>query len=138
MSRGSEPRVTGVNHVTLVVADLDRALAFYCEKLGCVLRARGPRFAYLEAGSLWLCLELGQPDRRADDTHIAFSCAAADFEAICARLAEAPRWKANRSEGASLYFLDPDGHKLELHLGTLESRLAHMRQAEPEGRARDV
>ncbi|GHL45122.1 hypothetical protein ECZU28_51170 [Escherichia coli] len=23
-------------------------------------------------------------------------------------------WKDNRSEGASYYFLDPDGHKLEL------------------------
>ncbi len=126
--------ITGVNHVTLVVADLDRALAFYCDTLGCALRARGPRFAYLEAGSLWLCLELGQPARRADDTHIAFSCTVAEFDALCARLAEAPRWKANRSEGASLYFLDPDGHKLELHLGTLESRLAHMRQADAEGR----
>ncbi len=36
----------------------------------------------------------------------------------------------NSSEGDSLYILDPDGHKLELHVGDLESRLASMK-AEP-------
>ncbi|MFB9570701.1 hypothetical protein ACFFRS_27370, partial [Saccharopolyspora hordei] len=45
--------------------------------------------------------------------------------------AQPPIWKANRSEGASLYILDPDGHKLELHLGDLASRLAHFRQNAP-------
>lgn len=37
-------------------------------------------------------------------------------------------WKDNKSEGQSFYFLDPDGHKLELHVGDLVSRLAQCRE----------
>lgn len=123
MASGSE--ITGVNHVTLVVADLDRALAFYGDTLGLRLRARGPRMAYLEGGALWLCLELGQPCPAQDDSHIAFSVTPETLARLSARLNDAPRWKDNRSEGASVYLLDPDGHKLELHVGSLETRLGH-------------
>ena len=56
-----------------------------------------------------------------------------DFEHAIARLGDAPVWKENRSEGRSLYFRDPDGHKLELHVGGLAERLTHYRQRAPEG-----
>lgn len=127
MASGSE--ISGVNHVTLVVADLDRALQFYRDRLGLHLRARGPRMAYLESGALWLCLELGQPRPAQDDSHIAFSVSADGFARLSKQLTGAPCWKENRSEGASLYLLDPDGHKLELHVGSLASRLDHYAQA---------
>ena len=132
------PAVTGLNHVTFAVRDLARSLSFYRDLLGMTLRAEWPEGAYLEAGALWLCLSSDAKARREphpDYTHLAFDVAAQDFEALAARIREhAALWRQNRSEGASLYFLDPDGHKLELHVGSLASRLAHYRANPVPGR----
>lgn len=124
-------RVTGLNHLTFAVSDLDRSVAFYRDLLGCELKAVWVTGAYLEAGGLWLCLSVDQEARREphpDYTHAAFGVEAGAFEALAARVRAAARiWKEDRSEGASLYFLDPDGHRLELHVGSLETRLKHYR-----------
>ncbi|WP_314372249.1 VOC family protein [Sphingomonas paucimobilis] len=129
--------VTGLNHVTLAVADLDRALNFYRDVLGFRLRATWADGAYLEAGPLWLCLSRNARTRTApcpDDSHIALSVAEEDYAGLHERLsAQCPIWKDNRSEGASTYFLDPDGHKLEIHVGSLESRLRHYRDNPAKG-----
>jgi catechol 2,3-dioxygenase-like lactoylglutathione lyase family enzyme len=123
--------VTGLNHLTLAVADVERSVAFYRDLLGFRLRAQGESFAYLEAGLFWLCLSRDAATRttpHADYTHVALDVAAEDFGPLVERARVAARiWKDNRSEGDSLYLLDPDGHKLELHVGSLESRLAHYR-----------
>lgn len=123
--------IRGLNHLTLAVIDLDRAIAFYRDVLGCVLRARWSEGAYLEAGSIWLCLQVDANRRTVmgvDYTHFAFDVAAEAFEALSARVRQhAVVWKDNKSEGASLYFLDPDGHRMELHAGSLASRLDHYR-----------
>lgn len=127
----SRPRVTGLNHVTLAVADLDRSVSFYRDVLGLELRAIWKDGAYMEAGTLWLCLSVdpkAEHARRDDYTHLAFDVSAGDFDRLSAAVrVRADVWKENRSEGASLYFLDPDGHKLELHVGSLASRLKHYR-----------
>ncbi|RJF85146.1 glutathione transferase [Azospirillum cavernae] len=131
--------VRGLNHLTLAVVDLDRALAFYHDLLGFRLRARWLQGAYLEAGALWLCLSVDAEAEKAvrcDYTHVAFDVAADDFSALSERVAAAARvWKDNRSEGDSLYVLDPDGHRIELHVGGLESRLAVYRRNPPSGMA---
>lgn len=118
--------VRGLNHLTLAVTDLERSVVFYRDVLGCRLRALWSDGAYLEAGSLWLCLAVGmRGDSQQDYTHYAFDVAAEDFDALAQRVRlHATIWKNNKSEGASLYFLDPDGHRLELHVGSLASRLA--------------
>ena len=127
--------IAGLNHVTLAVTDVKKSLAFYRDTLGCTVRAIWPEGAYLEAGSLWLCLSYDTHARlnpNPDYTHIAFTVADADFPCLSERLiAECAIWKDNESEGASTYFLDPDGHKLEIHVGSLSERLAYY-QAHPE------
>jgi len=124
--------LTGLNHLTLAVRELDRSVEFYHRVLGFRLDATWDAGAYLSLGGLWLCLSLDplkaegpQPDY----THYAFSIAQSQFSSFLARLraAEVVEWKQNRSEGDSLYFLDPDGHKLEAHVGDLASRLAECR-----------
>ena len=124
--------LSGLNHLTLAVSDIGRSIAFYGRLLGVRLEARWDAGAYLSPGDLWLCLSLdrlapGEP--AAGYTHYAFGIAQEDFAAFCARLrADGVReWKQNRSEGDSFYFLDPDGHQLEAHVGSLASRLAQCR-----------
>lgn len=101
--------IQGLNHVTLAVRDLAQSLLFYTEVLGCQQVATWPCGAYLLAGDLWL----------------AFSVAEVEFALVSARIRNsgAQIWQENRSEGASLYFLDPNGHKLEIHLGSLREQL---------------
>jgi glutathione S-transferase fosA5 len=130
--------ITGLNHLTLGVADLERAFGFYVEVLGCRAAARWNRGAYVVAGNAWLCLSLDERDGSSSPpgyTHIAFSVEATRFAEARERLIEAGvrEWKENRSEGDSFYFLDPDGHRLELHVGDLASRLAACRQNPYEG-----
>lgn len=123
--------IGGVNHVTLAVRDLDRAVHFYVQVLGGRRRAQWARGAYLELGTLWLCLELdARAARQVDDAHLAFSVDAQGFASLeeAIRVSGARIWKENRSEGASLYFEDPDGHKLEIHVGDLRTRLASCRE----------
>ncbi|WP_152224255.1 VOC family protein [Pseudomonas sp. SCB32] len=122
----------GLNHLTLAVTDLSRSIAFYQSLPGSKLKARWATGAYLALGELWLCLSLDekrQKERQPDNTHYAISVAQDDFAVTCAQLRSLGivEWKANVSEGDSFYFLDPDGHRLELHVGSLASRLEKCR-----------
>jgi catechol 2,3-dioxygenase-like lactoylglutathione lyase family enzyme len=125
--------LNGLNHLTLAVSDLSRSVHFYQSTLGLHLHARWDHGAYLSAGELWLCLSQ-DPQRAdapaADYTHYAFTVAASAFAGFVQtmRAAGVVEWKDNRSEGASFYFLDPDGHQLEAHVGDLASRLSACRE----------
>ena len=120
--------VLGLNHLTLAVRDLERSIAFYSGLLGFAVRKRGPASAYLEAGTLWLAL-VHDPDARdaplPEYSHIALHVLAAQLPILRDRLVSAgtQSWQ-EAARPDSFYFLDPDGHKLELHSGTLQTRLA--------------
>ncbi|MCL2605857.1 MAG: VOC family protein [Coriobacteriia bacterium] len=121
----------GLNHLTLTVSDVQASVDFYQGLLGMNLRKQWDSGAYLECGSLWLCLSQDDArelvgSRNGDYTHYAFSIDEDNFEEFVSLLegVSVTFWKENESEGLSAYFLDPDGHKLEAHVGNLESRLA--------------
>ena len=104
--RGMSPSgIRGLNHLTLSVTDLGRSVAFYRDVLGFALRATWATGAYLEAGTLWLCLSAGDGGPPgAGDTHYAFDVAQEEFEPLADRIRQiAPLWKDNTSEGDSIY-----------------------------------
>ena len=120
--------LSGFNHLTLAVTDVPRSVSFYQDLLRLQLDATWDNGAYLSLPGLWLCLSLDPLRSTApavDYTHYALTVDAADFTPLveCLRAAGIQEWRDNRSEGASFYFLDPDGHKLEVHVGDLASRL---------------
>jgi len=120
--------ITGINHITFSVKDLNSSIEFYRDVLGMKLHVYWDSGAYLTAGGTWLCLSLGEPAPANDYTHVAFSVSEKALSELRAKRKEIgfEEWKQNTSEGESLYILDPNGHRLELHCGTLENRLAEL------------
>ncbi|KAF0807669.1 glutathione transferase [Alcanivorax xiamenensis] len=123
----------GINHITLSVSDLDRSLRFYTDIVGMTAAVRWDGGAYLRSGGDWVCLSLDNRTRQGplpEYSHVAFSLTESAFweKADLLRRHGVSLWKDNRSEGDSLYFLDPDGHKLEFHRGDLASRLRALRE----------
>ncbi len=132
-----EMRVSGINHVTLAVDDVETSTAFYTDVLGCHLIAYWPKGAYLLAGGVWVALVLGRHDREhaEDYSHLAFDVMPAEFQAMAAAIGAAgcEVWQDNWTEGESLYFRDPSGHKMEIHATTLLDRLRSAESAPWDG-----
>jgi len=124
----------GINHITIAVSDLDRSITYYHQLLGMTLKARWLNGAYLSVAGQWICLSLDEVCTNRDYSHLAFDIEVEHFEAFCQRLIEqgVTQWKKNRSEGKSLYILDPDGYQLEIHVGSLASRLQKMKDNKTE------
>ncbi len=130
--------IQGVNHVTLAIRDVEASFAFYAQVLGFRPVAKWPKGAYLLAGDVWIALHQDEQTRRGplpEYTHIAFSVPGSDFPALSERIRQAGAaiWQENWIEGDSLYFLDPNGHKLEIHASDLAARLRSARANPWEG-----
>ena len=118
---GGAPRAVGISHILLQVSDLAGAEAFYVGILGMEVKERsslrdGRPLVVLREG-LGLTLGTIPVGAARDFDHLAFK--AADVDALAWRLREAgvqvvdgPKATAY---GRSVYFLDPDGRKIECH-----------------------
>jgi catechol 2,3-dioxygenase-like lactoylglutathione lyase family enzyme len=117
------------DYVVLVVADLDRALTFYCDVLGLPLGHRSGPYAQLETGVTRVALyergamaetlgrELESPSPDAPAFELGFKvddCDAAYDELVAAGATPAVR-PTDRAWGQrTAYVRDPDGHLVEL------------------------
>lgn len=118
--------LTGINHITLACTDIARSFAFYRDVLGFKPLVKWDQGAYFLVGDSWFCLNLDMSRKPSPCyTHYAFTVVKNDFEAMGKRIraSDAPIFKDNNSPGESLYFLDPDGHKLEIHVGDWQTRI---------------
>ena len=126
--------ITGLNHLTLSTCDLDTSFNFYRNTLGCKPLAKWKQGAYLLVGDFWLCLtlDLDKSDRGISDeyTHYAFNVKPEKLEYYYQNIARLKLrlWKENTSEGDSIYILDRDNHKLELHVGNWQTRLKAVKE----------
>ncbi len=122
--------LTAINHITLAVSDVEKSFNFYKDILGFTPLVKWDGGAYFllqnEEQELWFCLNL-DTTRIPNNcyTHYAFSVTEHDFPAVAAKIRESGTivFKQNQSPGTSLYFLDPDGHKLEIHTQDWQTRI---------------
>ena len=117
--------INGINHITLAVKDIEESFEFYTEVLGLKKIMKSNVSGYAVAGTTWIAFQEDAVSARDDDSHIAFNVKQKDYDKVINKLKEygVQEWKENSSEGASYYFLDPSGNKLEIHYSTLENRI---------------
>jgi catechol 2,3-dioxygenase-like lactoylglutathione lyase family enzyme len=125
--------ITGINHITLAVRDIDESFKFYADVLGLKRIQKSSISAYLLTEDTWMTLTKDQNTRHEhlpECTHIAFTVAQHDFETMKERILKsgAKEWQKNWTEGDSFYFVDPNGHKLEIHASDLETRIESGKQ----------
>jgi glyoxylase I family protein len=119
-------RVKGLDHVVLRVADIDRAIAFYGDVLGCAVERRLGEIGLvqLRAGAAMIDLvpkTAGDVDGGRNMDHFAVQIEAMDVPALSAHLrrhgidpGEVRRRYGAEGYGSSIYVTDPDGNTVEL------------------------
>jgi catechol 2,3-dioxygenase-like lactoylglutathione lyase family enzyme len=132
---GSSPpfRLEGLDHVVLLVADMDSARRFYCDVVGCAVDRELPQYGMLQLRAGKSLIDLvdtsgeegawGRPPvaggRNMD--HVCLATSGFEPAALRAHLAghgvaiveEGTRYGAT-GDGYSIYFRDPFGNQIEL------------------------
>ena len=128
--------ITAMNHMTLGVTDIDKSFVFYRDVLGLKPLVKWDKGAYFLAGEptmnvagsgFWFCLNVDE--KRTPNpcyTHYAFTVPENKFDDMANKIIASgcKTFQENASPGKSHYFLDPDGHKLEIHVGTPDMRMS--------------
>lgn len=119
-------KISGIDHVVVNVSDMDRAIHFYCDLIGCALEWRRDDIglAHLRVGTSFVDLKAGQSMPLAQGRNMDHLCLAvvdfdldsvrAELTAHNVRLGEAGHRFGASGWGPSLYIFDPDDNVLEL------------------------
>ena len=132
--------IQSINHVTYSVSDIKASITFYKDILKANILVESDKTAYFTVGGLWLALneekDIPRNEIAYSYTHMAFTIDESEFD-------EWYQWykdnNVNILEGRnrdvrdknSIYFTDPDVHKLELHTGTLQDRFDYYKEEKP-------
>ena len=124
---GSAVAVAGLDHLVLRVSDMERAIKFYGEVLGCQVERRLSEIGLVQLRAGTSMIDLvprgSEPALAAGRNldHYAVRLAAFDFDALKAHLGrcgveigEVRRRYGAEGYGPSLYITDPDGNTVEL------------------------
>lgn len=128
--------ILGLNHITLGVSEIEKSFAFYRDILELQPLVKWNKGAYFLVGNpnpslsgsgFWFCIIVDE--KRLPNpcyTHYAFTVAENEFDRIGEKILKAgcTIFQENTTPGNSLYFLDPDGHKLEIHTGNYLDRIS--------------
>ena len=130
-------KVLGIDHVALCVSDLNRSLEFYTKVLGLKISEREYQKPgvehFLDCGTSLVGLIQGDKtgnqhylqDGGLGGNHFSFRVPTGEFDRIAEELKSQKitiTYLKKREKSWSIYFLDPDGNKLELTSWPLEDK----------------
>jgi catechol 2,3-dioxygenase-like lactoylglutathione lyase family enzyme len=118
--------ISGINHITISVKNIDSAFLFYKNVLKLKPVMKSNRSAYFLAGKIWVALDKKEKYIPSENySHICFNVPKKHYKHYVEKLRENTimEWQENQTEGDSIYLLDDSGNKLEIHFSTLIERI---------------
>ena len=112
-------KVTGIDHVVLHVANLERSRRFYIDVLGFQIAHESSWQSFLRCGSQQVALfevrDGAEVHAGSEMNHMALRLETGDYEEARAALEAAGLEVHGRpGDDRCLYFSDPDGHRLQV------------------------